>query len=171
MCVVRVCGRSPKISSARQRCAPSKICSSHLHGLSKVAAVGFCEWYLLTPSLCCHAAFIPASTPGPAHQPCAPRGCLEGGTSSAAVESTTSTMLVRVSLMQVPSGISGSAPIIAFVTWHRRFGSVINHLRSARIGVSLVLSLFLRAGADPRGMRTFVYTRLCSKVSNSTIHK
>ena len=71
-----------------------KVCSSHLHGLSKIAAVGFCVWCLLTPSLCCHAAFIPASTPGPAHQPCASSGCLEGGTNSAAVESMTSTMLV-----------------------------------------------------------------------------
>ena len=45
---------------------------------------------LLAPSLCCHAAFISASTPGPAHQPCAPRGRLERGTKSAAVESMTS---------------------------------------------------------------------------------
>ena len=29
-------------SSARQPCAPSKDFSSHLHGLSKVAAMGFC---------------------------------------------------------------------------------------------------------------------------------
>ena len=33
--------------------------------------------YLLASSLSCYAAFISASTPGPAHQPCAPRGCLE----------------------------------------------------------------------------------------------
>ena len=41
---------------------------------------------LLASSLCCHAAFISASTPGPAHQLCAPRGRSERGTSSAAVE-------------------------------------------------------------------------------------
>ena len=40
---------------------------------------------LLASSLCCHAAFISASTPGPAHEPCTPRGRLERGTSSAAV--------------------------------------------------------------------------------------
>ena len=39
---------------------------------------------LVASSLCCHAAFISASTPGPAHQPCAPRGRLERGTKSAA---------------------------------------------------------------------------------------
>ena len=36
------CGRSLKKRSARQPCAPSKSLSSHLHGLSKVAVVGFC---------------------------------------------------------------------------------------------------------------------------------
>ena len=39
---IRVCGRSPRRSSARQLCAPSEFVSSHLHGLSKVCAVGFC---------------------------------------------------------------------------------------------------------------------------------
>ena len=92
---------------------------------------------LLASSLCCHAAFISASTPGLAHQPCAPRGCLERGTNSAGVESMTSAMSVAMSLMQVPSGIGGSASTIAFATWHRRFGSVINRLRSASFGVSL----------------------------------
>ena len=116
--------------------------------------------YLLASSLCCHAAFISASTPGLAHQPCAPRGRLERGTISAAVESMTSAMLVAMSPMLVPSGIGGSASTIAFATWHRRFGSVINRLRSASFGVSLVLSLFLRFGADLRGMRTLAYTRL-----------
>ena len=57
---------------------------------------------LLASSLCCRAAFILASTPGPAHQPCAPRGHLERGTNSAAVESMTSAMSVAMSSMQVP---------------------------------------------------------------------
>ena len=43
-------------------------------------------------------------------------------------------------LMQVPSGIDDSAATIAFATWYRRFGPVINHLRSAVFGVSLVLT-------------------------------
>ena len=54
---------------------------------------------LLASSLCCHAAFISASTPGPAHQPCAPRGRLERGPNSAAVKSMTSTISVAMSLM------------------------------------------------------------------------
>ena len=112
---------------------------------------------LLASSLRCHAAFISASTPGPADQPCAPRGRVERGTNSAAVESMTSAMSVAMLLMQVPSGIGGSASTIAFATWHRRFGSVINRLRSASFGVSLVLSLVLRFGADPRGMLYSVY--------------
>ena len=41
---------------------------------------------LLASSLCCQAAFVSASTSGPAHQPCAPRGRLERGTNSAPVE-------------------------------------------------------------------------------------
>ena len=69
-------------------------------------------------------------------------------------------MSVAMSLMQVPSGIGGSASTIAFATWNRRFGSVINRLRSASFGVSLVLPLFLQFGAELRGMRTFAYTRL-----------
>ena len=44
-------------------------------------------------SLRCHAAFILASTPGPAHQPCAPRGPFEHGADSAAVESMTYTTI------------------------------------------------------------------------------
>ena len=108
---------------------------------------------LLASSLCCHAAFISASKPGPAHQPCAPRGRLERGTNSA--------VSVAMSLMmQLPSGIGGSASTIAFATWHRSFGSVINRLRSASFGVSLALPFFLRFGADLHGMRTFAYTRL-----------
>ena len=64
--------------------------------------------------------------------------------------------------MQVPSGIDGSAATIAFATYHRRFESAINHLRSAVFGVSVILLLFLRFDADLRGMRTFAYTRLRS---------
>ena len=118
---------------------------------------------LLTSFLCCHAAFISASTPGPAHQPYAPRGRLERGTNSAAVESMTSIMSVAVSPMQVPSRIGGSASTIAFATWHRRFGSVINRLRSTSFGVSVVLSLFLRFGADLRGVRLW-RTRGCDPI-------
>ena len=112
---------------------------------------------LLASSLCCHAAFSSASTPGPAHQACAPRGRLERGTNSAAVKSMTSAMSVAMSPMQVPSGIGGRASTIAFATWHRRFGSVINRLRSASFGVSLVLSRTVPLPpvcADLRGMRT-----------------
>ena len=115
---------------------------------------------LLASSLYCHAAFPSASTPGPAHQTCAPRGRLERDTNSATVESMKSAMSVAMSLIQVPSGIGGSASTVASATWHRRFGSVINRLRSASLGVSLVLSLFLRFGANLRGMRTSAYTRL-----------
>ena len=82
--------------------------------------------------------------------PCAPRGRLERGTNSAAVESMTSAMSVAMLLVQVSSGIGGSAATIAFVIWHRGFGSVINRLRSASFGISMVLSLFLRFGADLR---------------------
>ena len=117
---------------------------------------------LLASTLCCHAAFISGFTPGPAHQPCALRGRLERGTNLAAVESMTSAMSVAMSLVQVPVGIGGSASTIAFANWNRRFGSVVNRLRSASFGVSLVISLFLRFGADLRGMRTFAYTRLRS---------
>ena len=71
---------------------------------------------LYASSLCCHAAFILASTPGPVHQPCALRGRLERGTISAAVESMTLAILVAMSLMLVPSGIGESAATIAFAT-------------------------------------------------------
>ena len=67
---------------------------------------------LLASSLCCHVAFISASTPGPAHQPCAPRGRLERGTSSAEVESMTSAMSVAMSQTQMTPGIGGSASTI-----------------------------------------------------------
>ena len=121
---------------------------------------GSARMYLPASSLRCHAAFISASTPGPAYQPCAPRGRLERGTNSSAGESMTSAMSVAMSLIQVPSGIGGSESTIAFATWNRRFGSVIDRLRSVSFGVSLVLSLFLRFGADLRGIRTLAYTRL-----------
>ena len=126
----------------------------------KLLVWGSARRCLLASSLCCHAAFISVFTPRPAHQPCAPRGRLERGTNSAAVESTTSAMSVTMSLIHVPSGVGGSASIIAFATWNRRFEPVINRLRSASFGVFLILSLFLRFGADLRGMRTLAYTRL-----------
>ena len=93
---------------------------------------------------------------------CAPRGRVKCGTNSAEVESMTSAMSVAMSLMKVPSRIGGSAFAIVFATWNRRLGSVINRLRSVSFGVSLVLSLFLRFGADLRGMRTLAHTRLSS---------
>ena len=116
---------------------------------------------LLASSLCGHGAFISASTPGPAHQPCATRGRLERGTNTAAVESMTSAMSVAMSLMQVRSGIGGSASTIAFATWNRRFGSVVNRLRSASFGVSMVLSSFLRFGAALFLPRTTASATLC----------
>ena len=138
----------------------SKIFPATFTAFRRLLLWGSARRCLLASSFCCHATFISAFTPGPAHQPCAPRGRLEHGTNSSAVESITSAMSVAMSLMQVPSGIGDSASTIAFTTWHRRFGSVINRLRSATFGVSLVLSLFLWFGADLRGMRTFAYTRL-----------
>ena len=61
---------------------------------------GFARRRLLASCLGCHAACIPASMPGPAHRRCAPRGCLErGSTSSVAVESMTSAMSVATSLV------------------------------------------------------------------------
>ena len=71
-----------------------------------------------------------------------------------------SAMSVAMALTQVRSGIGSSAVTIAFTTWHQRFGSAINRLRSAVFGVFWILSLSLRFSADLRGMRTFVYTRL-----------
>ena len=68
------------------------------------------------------------------------------------MESMTSTMSVAMSLLQAPSGIGGSATTIAFATWYQRFESAINRLRSTVFGVSLALSLFLRFGADLRGV-------------------
>ena len=73
---------SPSKSSARQPCAPSDSFSSHLNGLSKVDIVGSEGRCLLTSSLCCHTAFISASSPGLTHQPCASCGRLKRGTIS-----------------------------------------------------------------------------------------
>ena len=47
-----------------------------------------------------------------------------------AVGSMTSVMSVALLLMQVPSRVGVSAATIAFVTWHRKFGSAINRLGS-----------------------------------------
>ena len=92
-----------------------KIFSSHLHGLSKVVLWGSARRCLLASSLCCHAAFISASTPSLVRQLCGPRGRLERGTNSTGMESMTSAMSVAMSPMQVPSGIDESASIIVFV--------------------------------------------------------
>ena len=102
----------------------------------KLLLWGFARECLLASSLCCHAAFVSASTPGPAHQPCALRRPLERGTISAEVESMTTAMSVAMSLMQVPLGVGGCASTIVFATLNQRFGSVINPLRSASFGVS-----------------------------------
>ena len=115
---------------------------------------------LLASSLCCHAAFISAFTPGPAHQPRAPRRRLERSINSAAVAGMTSAISVAMSLIQVPSGIGGSVATSAFTPWPRRFESVIDRLRSVSFVVSLVLSLFLQFVEDLRGMRPFAYTIL-----------
>ena len=128
---------------------------------------GSARRFFLASSLYVYAAFISASISGSAYQLCAPRGRLERGTNPAAVESMTSAMSVAMSLIQVLSGIGGSASNIAFATWYRRFGSVVNLLRSASFRVSLVLSLFLRFGTDLRGMRTFAYTILWSDSGTS----
>ena len=63
-------------------------------------------------------------------------------------------------LTQVSSGICGSAVTIVLAALYRRFGPAIIHLRSAGSGVSSLLSLFLRFGADLRGMQTFPHARL-----------
>ena len=156
----RVCGRCPKRSLARQPCEPSGVFLAIFLALRLLLVWGSARRCLLASSLCCHAAFISVSTPGPAHQPCAPRGRLERYTNSAIVERITSAISVAMSLLQVSSGIGSFAATITFATWHRRFGSAINRLRSAVFGVSLVLSLFLRFGVDLRGMRTFAHARL-----------
>ena len=78
----------------------------------RLLLLGSARRCLLASSLCCHAASISASTPGPTHQPRALRGRLKRGASSAAVESMISAMAVAMSLMKVPSGIGGSAATI-----------------------------------------------------------
>ena len=147
--VFRVCGRRPCTAALRTfRNVLPAISTAFRRSL----LLGSERRRLLASSFCCHASFLIASMPGPAHQPCAPRGRLEGGASSAAVESMTSAMSFAMSLMQVPSGTGGSTVTISFTTWHRRVGSLI---WSAVLGVSLVLSLLLRFATDLRGMRSF----------------
>ena len=110
---------------------------------------------LIALSICCHAAFISTFTLGSAHQLCTPHGRLECAASSSAVESMTSDTSVVVPLTQLPSGIGGSAALIAFGTSRQRLGSVINRWRSPVLKVSLKLSLLLRFDADLREMQTF----------------
>ena len=155
----RVCGRRPRKDSARQRYEPCEgFCQQSSHPIEGYCLLrGSARRCLLASSLCCHDAFTSASTPGPAHQTCAPLGRLERDVSSVAVEIMTSVMSVLMSLVQVPSRIVGGAEIIAFASWHRRFGPVINRRRSAFLKVFLVLSLLLRFGANLRGMRTFAH--------------
>ena len=64
-----------------------KICASHLYVFLKAT-----RRRLLASSLCCHASFISASTPGPGLQPCAPRRRIEHGASLTTVENMTSAM-------------------------------------------------------------------------------
>ena len=73
-----------------------------------------------------------------------------------------SAMSVAILLMQVPSGIGGNAATLAFATCYRMFGSAINRLRSVVFEGSLVLSFFLRFGADLCGVLTFMHPRLKS---------
>ena len=61
-------------------------------------------------------------------------------------------MSAAISPMQVPLGMGGSAALVAFATWRRRFGSAISRCRSAVLGVAVVLSLLLLFGADLLGM-------------------
>ena len=107
--MLQVYGRSPKISSARQPCAPSEVFPAIFTVFRRLLLWGSARGCLLASSLSCHAAFISASTPGPAHQPYTLRGRLERGINSAAVERMTSAMSVEMSLIHVPSGIGGSA--------------------------------------------------------------
>ena len=131
----------------------------------RLQVLGSARRCLFASFLCCHAAFISTSTPGPAHQNCATRGRIERGTNSAAaMESMTSAMSVAMPMMQVPSGIGGSASTIAFAIWHRRLGSVINRLRLTRFGVSLVLCFFLWFGADLREKCGLSRTRDCDQI-------
>ena len=99
---------------------------------------------LLASSLCCHAAFISVSTPDSRANPVLRAACLEWQFGRSR----------KHDVGHIGSNIFG-AGAIAFETWHRRFGSAINHLR-------FTLSHFLRFGVDLREMRTFAYTRLGS---------
>ena len=150
-------GEGPEKPQYGSIAKPPKIFPAIFTALRRLLLWGSVHRRILAYSLCCHASFISASTPGPAHEPCAPRGRLKRGASSAAVESIASAMSVALSLMQVPSGISGSAAAIASAIWHQRLGSGTNRLRLTVFGVFLVLSLFLGLGADLSGMRTFAY--------------
>ena len=90
----RVCGRNPSRSSARQPCEPSEAFFYQVAIFTtfrRLLLRGSARRCLLASSLCCHTSFISTFTPGPAHQPCVPRGCLECGASSAAVEMITLT--------------------------------------------------------------------------------
>ena len=108
----RVCGRSPRRSSARHAAALltfRRFFLGMFTAFQRLLSWGSARWCLLASSLCCHAALISASASGLMHQTCAPRGRLERGVSSAAVESMTLAMSVAKSVMQVPSRIGGSA--------------------------------------------------------------
>ena len=126
---------------------------------------------------CCCCGILRVGAPPPSVAPCrvhlslhtgprAPTLCSaralgERGASSAAVESMASAMSVAMSLMQVPLGIGGKCVNHRV----RNLASKVRvshqpRLRSAVYVVSVVLSLFLRFGADLRGTRTFAYTRL-----------
>ena len=73
--------------------------ANHYHAFRRLLMWGFARRRLLAFSLCYHDEFLSASTPRPAHQPCALRGRLERGARSAEVEGITSATLVEVSLM------------------------------------------------------------------------
>ena len=142
MRVSRLRTESQKKLSSRQPCARFEVFFQPFSRPFEGCFCGVLRVGASSPSL--SVAMLRSSQLPHAHRPCAPRGRLERGTNSAAVESRTSAKSVAMSLMmQVPSGIGGSASTIAFTTtWNRRFESVINRLRSASFGVSLVLSLF-----------------------------
>ena len=93
-----------------------KVCPVIFAAFRRLLLWGSARRCLLAAPPFCHAAFISASTPGPAHQPCAPRWRLERGTNSAAVESMTLAMSMALSPMQMPSEIGGGASPIAFAT-------------------------------------------------------
>ena len=153
--MLRVCGRNPRRRSARQPRKPPDDRSRHSTVFQMLLLLGWVHRRLFISLFCCYTAFISASAPEPANQACAPRGRLERGARSVAVEGMTSVMSVAILLMQVPSGIGVSAAIIAFVNRHQMFGSAINRLGSTVFG-SFVLSPYLRLRADLHGKRTCV---------------